>query len=144
MAKAKKKAKKANNNRGNWSTRPITPLSFINVEKLQRGGDNLKISASGMYFSPKNVKQLDLTKGSFILVALDGKTIYIAKKPSGLFGGHKLSAGGKNSARLWANMKAKNFNLPLGIYELGKIVRTSLPDHNNKEISFEAYELVAL
>jgi len=146
MAKSAKKAKKVS--KSPWDKRPIQALNFLNVERLQKGGEHLKISRSGIYLSSTNVAQLEVKKGDFILIARghllkgDDETIYIAKKPKGLFGGYKLTTSSKaNPSRLWTHFKADRFNLPLGLYDLGKPIRTFLLDHNDKEVRFEAYVL---
>lgn len=143
MKKAAKKAtKKVKKTRG--KAKPVVSLNFINVNRLQKGGEHLKISKSGIYFSPSNVHKLGLTKGSFILIALEDGVVYIAKKPTGLFGGYKVSRSSKEGKRLWVNFSATKAGIPLGHFELGKAVKTSLLDHKQKEIKFEAYELIPL
>lgn len=144
---AKKKAKKANN-RGKWSTKPIVSLEFLNTDRMQKGGEYTKVSKSGIYFSPEHGDKLGIKQGDFVLFAKSGDDLFVAKKPVGLFGGHKLSKSSSSkkaeSKRLWVNIAQKHLTFPLGQYDIGKTVRTSLPDHKGKEIRFEAYRLIPL
>lgn len=153
-AKKKVARKKAANNRGKWSTKPIVSLEFVNAHRLQKGGEFTKITKSGVYFSVEHAQKLGLNKNSFVLFARSedktGQHFFVANKPAGLFGGHKLSTNavvnrkkGKGD-RFYIALRAERLNFPLGQYDLGKSVRTALLDHRKKEVRFEAFQLIPL
>lgn len=153
-AKKKVVKKKAANNRGKWSTKPIVSLEFVNANRLQKGGEFTKITKSGVYFSVEHAQKLGLNKNSFVLFARGedktGQHFFVANKPAGLFGGHKVSSNtivnrkkGKGD-RFYIALRADKLRFPLGQYDIGKSVRTSLLDHKKKEIRFEAYRLMPL
>lgn len=118
---------------------------------MQKGGDFTKISKSGVYFSYEHGQKLGLNKMSFVLFAKTGEDLFVANKPLGLFGGHKVSSNklaGKRQKgkgdRYWVAIPQKKLRFPLGQYDIGKAVRTSLPDHKGKEVRFEAFKLIPL
>jgi hypothetical protein len=150
MAKTKKTAKKAKrkNSRGNWSTKPIISLSFANLKKGDRGGDFIKVTKLGVYFSPVQMEALEIDKKTFLLFAVENGQIYVAKKPKGIFGGHRAVFGankaGEVSKRPYVALKSAKYGLKEGSYTLGKSVRTSLDDINGNKVVFEAYVLSPL
>lgn len=119
-------------------------LTFLNLDKkLNRGGENLKITKSGVYLSGSIVKTLQVKKGDFILLAANKDNYYIGKKPRGVFGGHRLNeSGGKTSNRLFIAIDSAKFKLTFGEYLLEDFVVRTLTTEQGKPVNAYMFSLI--
>jgi hypothetical protein len=117
-------------------------ITLLNLDKqTTRGGDNLKITKSGVYFSPQVSKELNVIVGDFLILGKDNKTQYIAKKPAGLFGGHRILKTSKG-IRLFIQINPKAYGLKTGEYRLGEWYVMQTENEQGKPVKINLAELV--
>lgn len=124
-----------------YNKKAAPALTFINLGKHAKGGEGVNIMRSGLYIGPVTKTKLLLAKGDHVIMALNGSVAYIAKKPRGVFGGHRVSIN-KQGDRAIVGMKPSKFGLKMGVYSLGRPVWTTLTSEQGKEIRFKVYPLI--
>jgi bifunctional DNA-binding transcriptional regulator/antitoxin component of YhaV-PrlF toxin-antitoxin module len=115
-------------------------LTILNLDVRGKNPDMIGVLKSGMTIPISYANRLGIKKGDYVLIARLNQSIFIAKRPSGLFGGHRASASGGN--KLSVQFNPVKLKIPTGTYSLlDDEIPQEIEDLNGKKHSATFYQI---
>lgn len=109
--------------------------------QYNRGSEYIHVSKSMITFTLDHFETIKAELETYILVGKVGNRLYVAKRPSGMFGGHKSNCS-KGSKRIHVQVKADKYGLKEGHYQLiGNPIPQVTKGEQNQDITVTWYEL---
>lgn len=144
MAKKKKRGprgpykKRAKTTKAN--SLPKVNITFLNLGTTHARRPGVKVANTCISMDSDTAKEMGLKSGSYVVVGKANKDLYLTAKPKNVAAGHVLRAS--KTGRLTTHIKATDYKLTTGIYQLGKPVIGSMPTEQGEFVEVNAYPLI--
>jgi hypothetical protein len=105
----------------------------------------IRVSPTSMFFPEDVAMILKMDEQTFILLGVLGSTVFIAKKPIGMFGGHRIRVkdNKKKYRSHYLTVKAPElYNIAVGDYKLGKPVTQKTKTEHGAETEIHFFEML--
>lgn len=91
-------------------------IEFLNLNTFQKGGNGVNITKTGIFFGADAIKTLGIKGDDSILIAKDGNSFFMAKRPPEIPGGHRVYANKGN--RMQIKVKPALYKMVTGQFNL--------------------------
>lgn len=123
------------------SNNGITPqIKILNLETKTKAHDVITVARTSVTIPAEIAERMQIKTGDFLLIGNLGTNVYIAKKPHGIFGGHRLYQKEKHH-KFIASLSMDKYSVAAGHYKLGQEIPQTIKSHDGKDVQISFFEI---
>lgn len=122
-------------------------IQILNIAARDKSCPNIKISSTSINLPAEVMERMGLLTGDYLIIGSVLSTLFIAKKPRGLFAGHRIKSKTKKGGSVTYSVGVqapKQYNVPRGQFRLGRDVMQAVDGENGQKIEVRFFELMPI